>query len=232
MDQAVAHGPGIGPAFSHLLRRDLRLGLLRPFEATTPLSFCLVVATMFAFGVGPDLGALGEVAAGVVWTAALLGMVIAMEGMFASDHDDGTLEQLLLSPAPLPALVTAKALARWAWTALPLVAASPLMGIMMGMPAQLLGVLALSLLLGTPTIFLVGSLGAAMLVGQRKGTALSALLALPLCVPVLIFGVGMVKLAADGQAIEGPVSLLGALLALSVTFVPIATSAVLRGNGG
>ena len=229
--QALGRAAVWNSAFGHLLRRDIKLGMRRPVETVTPVGFSLVVATLFAFGAGPEIDALEKIAPGVIWTAALLGMVISVESMFSSDHEDGTLEQLLISPQQIPVMVLAKILARWCWSAAPLIAISPLLGSMLGMSPGNLPQLALSLLLGTPTLFLLGAFGAALLVGQRRGTALLALLVLPLCVPVLIFASGMVELATSGLSTEGAASLLGALLALAVAFMPLAISVVLQSNG-
>lgn len=229
-EAAVRHALQRGPALA-LLARDVKLGLRRPAETATPLGFVLVVAVLFAFGAGSEVESLGRIAPGILWTAALLSMVISVESMFSSDHDDGTLEQILISPQQLPLMVLAKAAARWCCSALPLVALSPLAGMMLGVEREHLGTLALSLALGTPTIYLIGTFGAALLVGQRRGAALLALLVLPLCVPVLIFGSGMVQLAQSGLSAEGAASLLGALLALGAAFVPVAAAAVLASNG-
>lgn len=218
-------------AFASVLVRDLRIGLQRPVEAVTPVSFCLVVAALFAFGAGPDPSVLRPIAPGVVWATALLAMVISVEAIFASDHEDGTLEQMLISPGLLPLLVLAKVSARWLWVALPLTAVSPVLGVMMGLGTDALPALALSLLAGTPTLFLMGAFGSALLVGQRRGSALLALLVLPLCVPVLIFGAGMVRSVDLGLPFGGAASLLGALLALALTFMPLATAWVLAETG-
>lgn len=218
-------------AFASLLLRDLRLGLHRPVEVVTPVSFCLVVTALFALGVGPESSTLRAMAPGVVWATALLAMVISVETVFSSDHEDGTLEQMLVSPGLLPALVLAKVLARWIWTALPLVAVSPLLGVMLGLGGDALPALSGSLLLGTPTLFLLGAFGSALLVGQRHGSALLALLVLPLCVPVLIFAAGLVRSADLGLPSGGAASLLGAMLALALTFLPLATAWVLGETG-
>lgn len=218
-------------SFGLLLARDIKLSLRRPVEAVTPVGFCIVVSVLFAFGSGPEVDALDTFAPGIFWSAALLGMLISVESMFSSDFEDGTLEQLLISPQMLPLMVLAKVAARWFCCALPLILVSPLAGMMLGMSGNHLSLLALSLLLGTPTIFLFGSFGSALLVGQRRGTALLALLVLPLCVPVLIFGSGMVQLAQAGLSFEGALSLLGALLALALAFMPLAVAIVLQSNG-
>ena len=229
--QATLQGTFFSSPFGRMLSRDIKLGLRRPVETVTPVGFCLVVTVLFAFGSGSQVDALGFFAPGVFWTAALLGMIISIEPMFSSDHEDGTLEQLLISPQQLPLMVIAKVAARWCCSAIPLIVISPLAGYMLGMDSSNLAMLALSLLLGTPTLFLVGAFGAALLVGQRRGTALLSLLGLPLCIPVLIFGAGMVQLAQDGLSTEGAASLLVALLVLAIAFLPMMTAMALLSNG-
>ena len=224
-------GFGARSAFLCLLSRDLRLGRLRPAEGITPVGFCLVATTLFAFGAGPEQGELRGIAPGVIWTTALLSMVISVETMFSADYEDGTLEQMLLSPNMLSVLVAARVVARWIWSAFPIVLLSPLLGVMLGLESHALPELALTLLLGTPTLYLFGAFGSALLVGQRRGSALLALLALPLCVPVLIFAAGAVSLAQEGLDWSAPASMLGGLLALAATFMPPAIAAVLAGNG-
>ncbi|MBF2734865.1 MAG: heme exporter protein CcmB [Betaproteobacteria bacterium AqS2] len=213
-----------------LLRQELRLGARRLHEAATPAGFVLVVVTLFSFARGADQAGLGPLGPGVVWTAALLSMVIAVEQMFSADHEDGTLELLLLSPAALPLLVLAKAAARWAWGAGPLLLLSPALALMLDLPAGSLPLLAASLLLGTPTLYLLGTFGAALLVGQRPGAALTALLVLPLGIPVLIFASSMIELGAAGLDAAAPAYYLAALFVLAATFLPVATATVLQGN--
>ena len=190
----------------------------------------LVVVTLFSFARGAGEASLAALGPGVVWTAALLSMVIAVEQMFSADHEDGTLEQLLLSPAALPLLVLAKTAARWAWGAGPLLLLAPALSLMLDLPAGTLPLLLGSLLLGTPTLYLLGTFGAALLVGQRPGAALTALLVLPLGIPVLIFASSMLEFGAAGLDASAPAYYLAALLALAATFLPVATAAVLAGN--
>ena len=164
--------------------------------------------------------------------AALLATMLSLERLFRDDFDDGSLEQLLLSPHPLALLVLAKALAHWLLTGLPLLIASPLLGVLLGLPAQALGVLALSLLLGTPSLSLIGAIGVALTVGLSRGGVLLALLLLPLYVPVLIFATAAVAAAAQGLPATGQLLLLAALLAAAVTLAPLATAAGLRISAG
>ncbi len=213
-----------------LLRHELRLGWRRPHEVITPAGFALVVVTMFSFARGSGSDGLAELGPGVVWTAALLSMVIAVENMYSADHEDGTLELLLLSPAALPLLVLAKTTARWLWGAGPLLLAAPVLGWMLGLPTASLPLLLVSLLLGTPTLYLLGAFGASLLVGQRQGAALVALLVLPLGIPVLIFASSMLELQAAGMDIVAPAYYLGALLVLALTFLPLATATALASN--
>lgn len=219
-------------AFASLLRHELLLSWRRPAEGLTPLGFALVVVTLFAFGGGGEIAILREMGAGVVATAILLAMIIGVENMYLADHEDGTLEQLITSSHALAALVGAKVLARWLVGALPLVLVSPLLGMLMGLGGDSLAALLWALLLATPTLYLLGSFGAALLVGARRATALIALLVLPLCVPVMIFAVGMVELARAGLSLEPAALMLGALLLAALGVVPVATAAVLRAGGG
>ena len=219
-------------AFIAVLRHELLLSWRRPAEGLTPLGFALAVVTLFAFGSGGKLDTLNEIGAGVVATAVLLAMVIAVENMYAADHEDGTLEQMLMSSHVLAALVAAKVLARWLVSAVPLLLISPLLGMMMGLRGASLQALFVALLLATPTLYLLGSFGAGLLVGARRATSLIALLILPMCVPVLIFTVGLVELSRIQMPLGSAVSMLGALLLLSCSTLPLATAAVLRTSAG
>lgn len=211
-------------------RRDLLLARRRRIEALLPLGFFIVAAALFPIGVGPEPQTLRQIGPGVVWVDALLAAMLSVTQMFASDHADGSLEQMLLAPQPLVALVGGKVLAHWLSTGLPLVLASPLIGLLFQMPAPAIGMLALTLALGTPILSLLGAVGAALTLGLRSGAALVFLLVLPLTVPALIFGTGAV-LALDGglpgQA-QAHLSLLGALLILTLLGAPPAAAAALR----
>lgn len=215
-------------AFLALLRRDLSLAFRASGELVNPLLFFLVVVSLFPLGVGPGPALLGGIAPGVIWVAALLASLLSMERLFRSDFDDGSLEQLLLSPQPLPLLVMAKVLAHWLTSGLPLVLISPLLGLMLHLPTEAMGALLVTLLVGTPVLSLIGAIGVALTVGLQRGGILLTLLILPLYIPVLIFASGAVTAAASGFAYDGQLALLGAALALALTLCPLATAAALR----
>lgn len=209
-------------------RREYLLSFRRKSDLVNPLIFFLMVATLFPLGVSPDPGFLAQLAPGVVWVAALLSTLLSMDALFRSDYEDGSLEQLLLSPQPLFLVVLAKVLAHWSVTGLALTVMAPLLGLMLFLPAEGMPGLMLSLLLGTPTLSLVGAIGAALTVGLRKGGVLISLLVLPLYIPVLIFGSSAVQAAVTGLPLGGYLALLGALLALALGLAPLAISAALR----
>ncbi len=214
--------------FFATLRRDLLLAYRRRNDLVSPLIFFLMVATLFPLGVSPEPTFLSEVAAGVVWVAALLATLLSMDSLFRSDFEDGSLEQMLLSPQPLALLVLAKVLSHWLMTGFPLTILAPLLGVMLFLPAEGMSALVVSLLLGTPTLSLIGAIGAGLTVGLRKGGVLITLLVLPLYIPVLIFGTSAVQAAASGLPIGGYLSFLGAILVLGALLAPLAVSAALR----
>ena len=209
-------------------RRDLLLARRRRVEALLPLGFFIVATGLFPIGVGPEPQTLRQIAPGVVWVCALLAAMLSVTQMFASDLQDGSLEQMLLAPQPLLALVVGKVLAHWLSSGLPLVIASPLIGVLLGMPADAIATLALTLLLGTPILSLLGAVGAALTLGLRSGAALVFLLVLPLTVPALIFGTGAVVAVDSGLSAQAHLSLLGALLIATGLAAPLATAAALR----
>lgn len=215
-------------AWRSVLSRDLTLAMRRRAEVLTTLLFFVIVVSLFPLGVGPETNTLRAMGAGVVWVAALLAAMLSLGRMFASDYDDGTLEQLLLAPQPLSVLVTAKVAAHWLTTGLPLVLVAPLLGVQYDMPMSGIGVLMVSLLLGTPALSLIGAIGAALTLGVRGGGALVSLLVLPLYIPVLIFGAGAVDAASAGMAVSAHVSLLGAALVMAALLAPWACGAALR----
>lgn len=218
----------MGRAFFAILVRDLTLALRRRSELANPLVFFLVVVTLFPLALGPEKDVLSRVAPGVLWVAALLASTMAMESVFRSDFEDGALEQLLLSPQPPALLVLAKIVAQWLVTGLPLLVASPVLALLLHLPAQALPTLLASLALGTPILSLVGAIGVALTVGLRRGGLLMTLLVLPLYVPVLIFGAGAVDNAAAGLPVAGQLYFLAAVLVLAVTLAPMAAAAALR----
>ena len=209
-------------------RRDLLLARRRRVEALLPLGFFIVATGLFPIGVGPEPQTLRQIAPGVVWVCALLAAMLSVTQMFASDLQDGSLEQMLLAPEPLLALVVGKVLAHWLSSGLPLVIASPLIGVLFGMQADAIATLALTLLLGTPVLSLLGAVGAALTLGLRSGAALVFLLVLPLTVPALIFGTGAVVAVDSGLSAQAHLSLLGALLIATMLGAPLATAAALR----
>ncbi|MCP5142941.1 MAG: heme exporter protein CcmB [Chromatiales bacterium] len=224
----AANEPRLAQAFVTLLRRDLLLAFRRPAEIANPLLFFVIVVTLFPLGIGPEPNTLQTIAPGVIWVAALLASMLSLDGMFRTDFDDGALEQILLSPHPLSVLVLAKVIAHWMISGLPLILLSPLLGLFMNLPAESIVALVLTLLLGTPVLSLIGSIGTALTVGLRKGGVLLSLLVLPLYIPVLIFAASAVEVAGVGFSIAAQLSFLGALLALALTLAPVATAASLR----
>lgn len=215
-------------AFFSLLRRDLMLAFRRAGEIATPLMFFVLVAALFPLGLNPDRVLLAEIAPGVIWTAALLSSLLGLDGLFRTDYDDGTLEQLVLSPQPLSLLVLAKVAAHWLVTGLPLVVLAPFLAEVLAYPQAAWPVLLTGLLLGTPLLSLLGGIGAALTVGLRSSGMLLPVLILPLAVPVLIFGAHAGAIAAVGSDATGPLYLLGALLALAVSLAPLAIAHAVR----
>ncbi len=211
-----------------LLRRDLLLALRRPSDVGTALLFFVIVASLFPLGIGAEPNLLRSIAPGVIWVAALLSSMLSLSRLFAADHADGTLEQMLLGVSPLGVIAAAKVLAHWLVSGLPLVAIAPLIALQYDLPAALYGTLALSLLLGTPVLSLIGAIGAALTLGLRGGGVLLSLLVLPLYVPVLIIGAGSVDMASAGLAPDGQLMLLAALLVVAAVFAPLAIAAALR----
>lgn len=218
----------IGALFFAALKRDLLLSMRRKSELVNPLIFFLMVITLFPLGVSPESGFLSQLAPGVLWVAALLATLLSMDSLFRTDFEDGSLEQLLLSPQPLFVVVLAKVVAHWMLTGLALTLVAPVIAVMLFLPPQGMPGLMLSLLLGTPTLSVVGAIGAALTVGLRRGGVLISLLVLPLYIPVLIFGSGAVQAAVTGLPLGGYLALLGALLALGFTLAPLAIGAALR----
>ncbi|WP_303907776.1 heme exporter protein CcmB [Thiohalomonas denitrificans] len=210
------------------LRRDLLLAYRHRSQLANPLVFFTIVVTLFPLGISPDPVLLQTLAPGVVWVAALLAAMLSLEGMFRSDFDDGTLEQIVLSPHPLSLVVLSKVLAHWLISGLPLLFLAPLLALLLHMDPAVMGVLLATLALGTPVLSLVGAIGVALTVGLRRGGVLLSLLVLPLYIPVLIFAAGAVGNADAGLEVTGQLALLGALLALSVALAPLAAAAALR----
>ncbi len=211
-----------------LLQRDIQLVFRRRSDLVSTLFFFVIAVSLFPLGVGAEPALLRAIGPGVLWVAALLSAMLSLSRLFAADHADGTLEQLLLSPVPLTLVVGVKVLAHWLVSGLPLALLAPLLGLQFDLAARDLGVLTLSLLLGTPLLSLIGAIGAALTLGVRGAGVLLAVLVLPLYIPVLIFGAGAVAASATGMDPAAGLSLLGALLALGVVFAPLAAAAALR----
>ena len=211
-----------------IIRRDLLIAARRKSEVLTALFFFVIVTSLFPLGIGPEPLLLKKIAPGVLWVAALLATMLGLTRMFATDHADGTLEQMLLSPSPFGLLVAGKIVAHWLVSGLPLVLLAPVLGIQFGLDGSALGVMMIALLIGTPLLSLVGAIGAALTLGVRGGGVLLSLLVLPLFVPALIFGAGAVETHISGLDAGGHLSLLAAMLALAVFFAPWATTAALR----
>jgi len=218
----------LGRAFAAVLLRDFRLVWRRRGDAAQPLLFALLVVTLFPLALGPEPQILAKIAPGVVWIAVLLAGLMSLDTLFRSDLEDGSLEQFLLAPQPLWVLVLGKVVVHWASTALPLLLATPLLAQMIYLPAELMPPLFVSLLLGSPLLSLLGAVVVALTVGMRRSGMLLALLALPLYLPVLIFGAGSVIAAAAGLPYAGAWLLLGAALVLALVLAPLAAAAALR----
>jgi heme exporter protein B len=211
-----------------ILHRDLLLALRRKSDAGVALLFFVIVTSLFPLGVGAEPNLLRAIAPGVIWVAALLSSMLSLDRLFAADHADGTLEQMLLGAAPLGTVAAAKVLAHWLVAGLPLVVIAPLIALQYDIPPDLYGTLALSLLLGTPVLSMIGAIGAALTLGLRGGGVLLSLLVLPLYVPVLIMGAGSVEMASAGLSPDGQLMLLGAALVGSAVLAPWAIAAALR----
>ena len=215
------------PVFT-LIARDLRLAMRRQADIASVLFFFIIVVSLFPLGIGPEPALLRKLATGVLWVAALLATMLSLPRLFADDHRDGTLEQLALAPHPLGLVVLGKVIAHWLVSGLPLTLLAPLLGVQFDLSGEALGMLTLSLLLGTPALSGIGAIGAALTLGVRGGGVLLSLLILPLYIPVLIFGSGAVEAVVAGMSAQAHLSLLGALTLGSVFFAPWPTAAALR----
>ena len=220
--------PSLLQAARALLARDLRLLWRRRGDALQPALFALLVVVLFALALGGDAESLAPVAAGVLWLAVLLAGLLALDTLFRGDAEDGSLEQWILAPVPLAWLVAVRVFSHWLTTALPLIVATPVLGELLHLPHAQLPVLLGSLALGTPLLSLLGAVVAALTVGMRRSGILLALLALPLYVPVLVFGAGSVAASAQGLDAAGALLLLGAGLVLSLVLAPLAAAAAIR----
>lgn len=228
MNAPMSTAPGLFGAAAALILRDVRLLWRRRGDALQPALFALLVVVLIALGLGGEPKALAKVAAAVLWVAVLLAGLLSLDTLFRGDAEDGSLEQWILAPVPLAWLVAVRVLTHWATTALPLVLATPLLGELLHLPRAQLPVLLISLLLGTPLLSLLGAVVAALTVGMRRSGILVALLALPLYVPILVFGAGSVSASAQGLDAGGALLLLGAGLVLALVLAPLTAAAAIR----
>lgn len=220
--------PVFAGAFGATFKRDLLLAGRHPGEWINPLVFFLIAITLIPLGVGPEPELLAVLAPGILWVMALLATLLSLDGLFRSDFDDGALEQCLVSPSLLYWTVLAKVLAHWLVTGLPLTLMSPLLGLMLALPEGGYWVLFLSLMIGTITMSLIGSVGAALTVSLRRGGLLLSLIVMPLYIPVLIFGASAVNDAALGNEVGVALAVLGTFGALAAVLAPFAAAAALR----
>lgn len=215
-------------AMNTIIRRELLIAFRRQADIFNPLWFFIIVITLFPLSIGPEPNLLARIAAGIVWVAALLSALLSLERLFRDDFQDGSLEQMMLMPIPLPLVVMSKVLAHWLLTGLPLILISPLLAILLSLDFNTwLGVV-LTLLIGTPTLSFIGAIGVALTVGLQKGGVLLSLLVLPLYIPILIFATSAIDAASLGMAYNGQLAILGAMLVGSMTLTPFAISAALR----
>lgn len=224
----MSAAPGTAAFCLRLVRRQLLLAFRRPIDMVNPLVFFAMVIALFPLGLGPAPEKLAGFAPGVLWIIALLSNLLTSDTVFRGDYDDGSLEQLLLAPQPLYLSALAYVCAHWLVTGVPLVLISPLFAVMLNLPVQAVGALALSLLLGTAVLSLIGAIGAALTVGLKRGGMLISLLILPLYMPVLIFGSACVQAAVGGVPVAPYLAILGAMLSLAIALAPLAVAAGLR----
>lgn len=215
-------------AFLALIGRDLRLSVRQGADALLVLAFFVLAVLLFPFGVGPSPDILARIATGIVWATALLAALLSLDRLFLADYEDGSLDQIALSPLPLELAIVAKSAAHWLAAGLPLTLFSPVLGLMLHLPVDGMPALVASLLLGTPVMSLIGGIGAALTLGARRGAALLPLLVLPLYIPVLIFGAGATEAAVSGLGLSAHLLILAALAVLSLGLAPIAAAAALR----
>ncbi|SDN36025.1 heme exporter protein B [Lutimaribacter pacificus] len=213
-----------------LLIRDMKLGTRAGGGFGLGLAFFLIVVVLVPFGVGPETGRLALIAPGILWLGALLACLLSLDRIFALDWEDGSLDLLATSPLPMEAAVSVKALAHWLTTGLPLVLAAPVLGVLLSLPAAGYAPLILSLALGTPALSVIGTFGAALTVGLKRGGLLLSLLVLPLYVPTLIFGAEMARRGAEGMGNTTPMLMLAGITCGTIALLPFASAAVLRVN--
>jgi len=215
-------------AFFAVIRRDLTLAFRRRAEIANPIFFFILVVTLFPLGVGANPKLLQAIAPGIIWVSALLAVMLSLDSLFRSDFDDGSLEQMLLSSHPLTVLVFAKIIAHWLVTGLPLLIVAPLLAVFLGLPEQALGTLLITLVLATPVLSLIGSIGVSLTIGLRGGGMILSLLVLPLYVPVLIFASNAVEMAGNGLAVDAQINILIAIFFTSVVLAPLPAAAAIK----
>ncbi len=215
-------------AFLAIVRRDLLLAMRRRSEVANPVLFFILVITLFPLGIGAQPKLLQAIAPGVIWVSALLATMLSLDSLFRSDFDDGSLEQILLSPYPTSILVLGKITAHWVTTGLPLLIISPLLAVFLGMPNESLSILLLTLALGSPILSLIGAVGVALTVGLRRGGMILSLLVLPLYVPVLIFASNAVDMASSGLPVDAQINILISMLVAALVLTPWPTAAALK----
>ena len=211
-----------------IVRRELLIAFRRQADVFNPLWFFIIVITLFPLSIGPEPNLLARIAAGIVWVAALLSALLSLERLFRDDFQDGSLEQMMLMPVPLPIVVISKVIAHWLLTGLPLILISPLLAILLSLDFNTWLSVVLTLLVGTPTLSFIGAIGVALTVGLQKGGVLLSLLVLPLYIPILIFATSAIDAASLGVAYNGQLAILGAMLMGAFTLTPFAISAALR----
>ena len=219
---------GLGGVMAATIRRELLLAMRSPGDIINPLMFFVIAVTLFPLGGGVDDAFLSTIAPGVIWVTALLAVMLSLDSLFRADYEDGNLEQLLMSPQPLFFLVLAKVFSHWLMACLPIIVLAPVLALMLKLPTEGIPALVISLVVGTPILTLVGAIGMALIVGLSRSGLLLAVLILPLYVPVLIFGTGVVEAAINNMAYSGLLALLGAMLALAISLSPLAIIAALR----
>ena len=212
----------------NIIQRELTIAFRRPAEILNPLWFFLIVITLFPLLMGPNPELLGKIASGIAWVAALLSALLSFERLFRDDYLDGSLEQLMLLPVGLPQVALAKVIAHWLLTGLPLILLSPIAAILLSLETHVWGALVFTLLLGTPILSCLGAIGVALTVGLRKGGTLLSLLILPLFLPVLIFAAAVLEAATLNMNYSGQLAIIGAILAITLTFSPFAIAGALR----
>lgn len=228
MTQQIELGASLSHAWMTCFRRELILAFRHKGELANPLIFFLMVVVFLPLGISSEKAVLSQLAPGMIWVIALLATLLSLDGLFRSDFDDGSLEQMLLSPHPLPWLVLTKILVHWLVTGIPLVLLTPLLGVMLYLPADGYIPMMVSLLVGTGSLSLIGSIGAALTVGLRKGGLILSLVVMPLYIPVLIFGASAVNEAVEGFPIGGQLAILTAMLLAALVLTPFAVAGALR----